>query len=337
MRKIAMVLLIFVFVLPGTASAAGLCCQLSSGVQESLLGVASPDPQKLSLQLSYSLTVMDRLREGSSKRSLDDVKTAGRYTALPTKMDMTKYTLTVGYGFSPKFRAFVSVPYIRNTMDMEMGMKKGMGTMWSSTKMEPVQEIGDITVMGLYRLYTDSDERPANAFTIGLGLKTPSGPSTEKTASGKYVHAHMQAGTGSWDPLISLLYTKMMNPYLLQADVTYQLTTRNHEGYEFGDSLAANLSGKYAVSGQFNITGGLTYLHLNKASDNEGKYTKLTSLMDDPANTGGSSIWFSPGVQILPSANSLIDLKVQFPLWEEVNGTQLVSSYRVLAGISFSF
>lgn len=318
---------------PASSKAAGLCCQLSSGVQESLMGVASPEASKVTMQLSYSLSVMDKFREGGDKRSLDDLKTDGRYPLLPVDMDMTKYTLTVGYGFSPRVKAFVTIPYIKNTMDMAMKM----GMMWKESPMKDVEELGDVTVMGLYRVYTDHEVMPNNALTIGLGVKTPTGSNTEKTSSGKLVHAHMQPGTGSWDPLVSLVYTKMANPFLVQADATYQLATRNDEGYKFGDSLTANVSGKYAVSRMFNVTGGLTYLHLNRASDRDGKYTNLKSLMDDPANTGGDSIWFSPGVQFLPTRNSMIDLKVQIPLWEHVNGVQLVSSYRILLGISYNF
>lgn len=326
-------------VLPYSAFGAGLCCQLSSGVQETLLGVATPEARRLSLQFTYSFTLMDKLKEGTTERSVEDVKNAGKYTSIPTRMEMTKYTLTAAYGFTPKFSAFVSVPYIRNTMDMEMFMSMGMGMPkeWMLHPMDPVEGIGDVTVMGLYRIYTDRDIRPADAFTLGVGIKTPTGSSTKKTSSGKFVHAHMQPGTGSWDPLLTLIYTKMATPFLFQADVTYQIATRNPNGYEFGDSFTANVSGKYAVSSYFNVTGGLTYLHLNGASDGEGKYTNLKSLMDDPANTGGDSIWFSPGIQVLPIKNSMIDLKVQFPLWERVNGTQLVSSYRILVGISYSF
>lgn len=339
MKRIIMIM-IFACIctaLPYMAFAAGLCCQLSSGVQESLAGVVSPEAQKVSLQFNYSLTRMDKLKEGTTIRSLDYAKTNTMYMSLPITMDMMKYTLTAGYGFTPKFKTFVSIPYIRNTMDMEVFMNMGMGNEWMKHEMEPVEGIGDITVMGLYRLYTNMETRPTDTLTIGFGIKTPSGSSTEKTRSGKFVHAHMQPGTGSWDPLISLVYAKMINPFLLQADATYQLTTRNSKGYEFGDSFATNLSGKYAVSPQFNFTGGLTYLHLNKAKDRDGNYTDLNSLMDDPANTGGDSIWFSPGIQVLPVKNSLIDLKVQFPLWERVNGIQLVSSYRILFGLFYSF
>ena len=333
MKKILVALTVILMMFPAGAFAAGLCCQLSSGVQESLLGVASPESKRLSVQLSYSLSVMDRFKEGSSSKSLDDLQMDGRYSLLPTKMNMTKYTMTVGYGFSPRLSAFVSIPYIRNTMDMAMQM----GMMWKISKMDSIQELGDVTLMGLYRIYTDFDVAPNNALTVGLGVKTPTGSSTVKGSSGKFIHAHMQPGTGSWDPLIAIVYARMMNPFLLQADATYQLATRNSDGYRFGDSFTANLVGKYAVSRIFNITGGLTFLHVNGSSDRDGKYTNLNSLMDDPANTGGNSLWLSPGLQLLPSKGSLIDVKVQVPVWEHVKGVQLVSRYRILLGVSYSF
>ncbi|HEY6010182.1 MAG TPA: transporter [Nitrospirota bacterium] len=318
------------------AEAAGLCCQLSSGVQESLSGVAAPGDQEATVQFTYSFTRMDKIKEGSTERSLDSVKATTAYTSLPVSMDMMKYTLTAGYGFSRDLKAFVSIPFIRNTMDMtSRGM---MG--WMDMTMAPVSGLGDITVMGLYRLRSDREIRPTNAVTLGLGVKTASGSSTERSASGKLVHAHMQPGTGSWDPLISVMYTRMANPFLFQADATYQYTTKNRQAYEFGNSMAINVSGKYAVVKEFNITAGLTYLDVGRASDPDGRYynpATNSSLMDDPANTGGKSLWFSPGIQLFPVKNGMIDLKYQVPVRETVNGVQLVSSYRYLVGISYNF
>lgn len=333
-------LLLFCLVIPVSSFAAGLCCQLSSGVQESLSGVAAPASGDFSLQFNYSFTRMDNFREGTEERSLDYIKANyyPTYTSLPVNMDMIKYTLTAGYGFSPKVKAFISVPYIRNTMNMTM--RPGM--MWMDMTMEPVSGLGDITAMALYRLYTDREIRPTDVLTLGLGVKAPTGSFTERTSPTKYVHAHMQPGTGSWDPLLSIIYTKMVDQFLFQADATYQSTTRNREGYEFGDSTAVNVTGKYAVIKEFNVAAGLTYLYVGKASDHSTGTTRYapaanTSLMDDPANTGGQSLWFSPGIQLFPLQNSMLDVKVQVPVWEKVNGIQLVSSYRVLLGLSYNF
>ncbi len=330
-------------IMPVPSHAAGLCCQLSSGLQESLSGVAAPASGEFTAQINYSFTRMDTIKDGTSDRSLVDLKYlyeggVSQYSSLPVNMDMMKYTLTAGYGFTPKFKAFVSIPYVRNTMDMAMGMTMGMMTTWSQSTMEPVSGLGDITLMGLYRLRTDREIKPTSVTTIGIGLKTPSGDFTvlnsKKTA---YIHAHMQPGTGSLDPLVSLMYAKMTESFLVQSDVTYQYSTRNRNGYEFGDSLAANLTGMYAVIRQFSVTAGLTYLHTGSASDQDGKYTNLMSLMDDPGNTGGNSLWFSPGIRIVPFQDLIIDAKVQVPVWERVRGVQLVSDYRALAGISYNF
>jgi len=325
------------------AEASGLCCQLSSGVQESLAGVAAPGNDEVSLQFNYSFTKMDRYKEGGVARSLAEAKTytkldGAAYTSVPISMDMMKYTLTAGYGFNSRFKAFVSLPFVRNTMDMTSSQGAMLG--WMDMTMEPTSGAGDATVMGLYRLYRNRDIRPTDAVTLGFGLKAPTGSSTERSSSGSLIHAHMQPGTGSWDPLLTIMYTKVVDQFLLQADATYQYTTRNREGYEFGDSTAVGFSGKYAVMKEFGINAGLTFLQVGRASDKDGKYynpATNNSLMDDPANTGGNSLWFSPGVQVFPKKNLALDAKVQLPVWERVNGIQLVSSYRVLAGISYNF
>ena len=281
--------ILILLALASPSYAAGLCCQLSSGVQESMSGVAAPAAEEVTVQFTYSFTRMDELKQGTSATSLDAASTSTSYTSLPVSMDMIKYTLTAGYGFSPRFKGFVSIPYLRNTMDMIMSNGVGLG--WMDMTMEPISAAGDATVMGLYRIYTDREIRPNKALTAGVGLKTATGSSTETTSSGKYVHAHMQPGTGSWDPLVSLLYTQMVNPFLLQADVTHQFTTRSRQGYEFGDSTAANLGATYAVAREFNVSAGLTYLHVGSASDRDGNYTSLSSLMDlhEPQQPHGRS------------------------------------------------
>ncbi len=326
---------LIILVLASPSYAAGLCCQLSSGVQESLSGVAAPASEEVSVQFTYSFTRMDKLKQGASAKSLDEASTSTSYTSLPVSMDMIKYTFTAGYGFSPRFKGFVSMPYLRNTMDMTMSNGVGLG--WMDMTMEPISAPGDATIMGLYRMYTDREIRPNKALTAGIGVKTATGSSTETTSSGKYVHAHMQPGTGSWDPLFSLLYTQMVDPFLMQADMTHQFSTRNHQGYEFGDSTAVNLGATYAMVPEFNVSAGLTYLHVGRANDRDGNYTNLSSLMDDPANTGGDSLWLSPGIQAIPVKNAVVDMKVQFPVWEDVNGIQLVTRYRLVIGMAYRF
>lgn len=109
--------------------------------------------------------------------------------------------------------------------------------------------------------------------------------------------------------------------------------------FSFG-SAAESLTGKYAVAKEFNVAGSLTFLNVNKTNDRNGKYYDTgtnSSLMDDPANTGGESIWSSPGIQVLPVQNCMNDIEYQVAIWEKVNGIQLVTSHRLLFGSSYHF
>ncbi len=334
-RLLCLLCMLLPGMLPSVASGASLCCQFSSGVQENLAGMAAPSTGETLLQFTYSFTRMDRLQEGTTARTLYDVSASTAYTSLPVHMDMIKYTVSAGYGISPRFKVFASLPYLRNTMDMTMS--RGVGLGWMEMTMAPVSSPGDATIMGLYRLFVDQPLQPAAALSVGLGIKTPTGSSTVTTAGGEYLHAHMQPGTGSWDPLLSLLFTRMLNTIDLQADVTRQFTTRNRQGYEFGDSTSMTVSARYTAWRLIDPTLGVTFLHAAGASDREGRYSDPASLMDDPANTGGDSLWIAPGIELFPHRQMAVTAKIQVPVWEKVNGIQLVSSYRLVSGISYRF
>ena len=326
------------FIAPGVSYGAGLCCQLAGGVEENVNGAYAPGPHRLTAVLEWSFSDMDKLMEGTRETSATDIAGQGKYMTIPTHMEMTRYTMTLAYGITPKLKVFVTIPYVRNTMDMDMVMTDGMGMqMLEPMSMEPVSGLGDVTVMALYRIYTNRPVRPAEAVTLGLGVKTPTGSYTEKNSSGRFIHAHMQPGTGSWDPIASLAYTKLMNPWLLGADVTYQFATRNDEGYKFGDTLTTDLTAKYGLLPFINLTGQLTYLHSGRATDDLGRYTNLTSVFDDPANTGEDSLWASPGFELVPLNNAGLTFKAQLPLWQRVNGVQLVSSYRLVTAVYYVF
>jgi hypothetical protein len=303
----------------------------------------APGSENVFLQFTYQFAGMDRYRKGSDTQSLDEAKAYTKpdgttYTSLPVSMDMVRYTMTAGYEFSPRFKAYASLPYVRNTMDMTSSLGAMLG--WQDMTMEPTSGVGDAVLMGMYRLKGGQETGPTNAVYLGLGVKAPTGSSTERYADGRLVHFHMQPGTGSWDPLLTVLYTTTADHLTLQADAGYQYTTSNREGYEAGDSTSVGLAGRYAVSQVLGLSAGLTYVHTGRASDRNGRYydpAANNSLMDDPANTGGDSLWFSPGVQALPVKNLALEARVKLPLWESVNGIQLVARSIWSAGISYRF
>lgn len=299
--------------------------------------------ETLSLLFTYQFAQMDRFKEGSAKRSLDEARAYTKpdgtaYTSLPISMDMVRYTMTAGYEFSPRFRAYASLPYVRNTMDMTSSLGPMLG--WQDMTMAPTSGVGDAVLMGLYRLAGGQEPDRHGGVSAGLGVKIPTGSSTERYADGRLVHFHMQPGTGSWDSLLTVLYATTHDRGALRAEAAYQYTTSNAEGYKVGDAASVGLSGFYAPTKTLGVTAGLTYLHTGRSSDRNGRYydpATNSSLMDDPANTGGDSLWFAPGFQVVPLKGLAVEGRVKLPLWERVNGIQLVPASIWIAGLSYRF
>jgi len=206
-------------------------------------------------------------------------------------------------------------------------------------RMDTVSGLGDITLMGLYTAYTDAPVRPTERLTLGAGLKTPTGKNNEKTSTGSLIHAMMQPGTGSWDPLFLVNYMRAYYPLILQANLFYHLTTEGDEGYEVGNQLSYDLIARYQAANYVNIGVELNGIHSAKDEDHDGKFSKpATSMVDNTDNTGLDSIFITPGVQFkIPGTGGSADLKYQVPVYQKVNGIQQVTDWKVLTSITWNF
>jgi len=321
---------------PATVFAGGFCCQMPTGVQED--GTASPSG--VAVRLDYSYSYMSHFYEGSDKVSLDSVKNDPRFRknggVVPDDMTMQRYTVSAAYAPTSKTRVILSVPWVINDMNMSMFM---MG-MWSTMKMRQVTSLGDITVTGQYRIYQDRDVMPQVALTAGVGVKTPSGKSTVATSSGKRVHAHMQPGTGSWDPILSLNFVDMLSSdFLLLADARYEVATENHLGYSYGDTASVGACLKYNLLDFMNVSVGVNYFHSEQADDPHNSYNghDPKRLTDFVGYTGEDNVWISPGIQVIPFKGASMDVKFQYPLYQHVPDIELVTDYRLMVGLSYSF
>jgi len=326
------------FALPAASFAGGFCCQLRTGVQETLGGPA-PGPGSVSVAVDYTYSRMQGIYEGDTSKSLAEVLDDPRFMKMmgivPDDMDMRRITLSAGYAPTDDLRLFLSVPYVINDMTMKMFT---MGN-WRTMDMDRVEGLGDITLFGLYRVYKDRDVMPQKALSAGVGLKFPTGSWTE-SQRGSRLHAHMQPGTGSWDPMLKVVYVQMISSELLvNADLTYQFTTENPLGYEFGDTLSMDADLFYNLLDFMNVSVGAEYFHSEQADDREGNYKGNVSkrMTDFTGYTGEDSVWAKAGVQLLPFDGASVDLDFSYPLYYHVGGIQQVTDYKTTLRMSYSF
>ncbi len=104
-------------------------------------------------------------------------------------------------------------------------------------------------------------------------------------------------------------------------DFVYHFRTEG-KGYEFGDSLAYNVSAGYrllpAVYGVYPARNHLNaYLELNGTSSRKD-LIRGAGVPD----TGGNLIFLSPGIQLIPG-NFLVEASLRLPVFQELKGTQL--------------
>jgi hypothetical protein len=194
--------------------------------------------------------------------------------------------------------------------------------------------------MALYVASTDAPIRPSHRLTFGIGVKTPTGKNDYTNPSGThFVHAMMQPGSGSWDPLFTVSYMRAWYPLVVQLNAFYHLTTRGDEGYEFGDQFGADLVTRYQVASYVNFGLDLNLIHAGKDVDHEGRYSRPdNSMVDNVDNTGITSIMLSPVLQIkIPGTGGNLEFKYQHPIYQDVNGYQQVVDRRILATISWTW
>lgn len=296
--------------------------------------------QRVGFSVQYEYTQMKTLKEGAHEVSPDEVinrnwMMGGKFS-VPLEMTMQKVSVIAAVPVTERFQVLGIVPYVFNNMTMRTKNKMGMVM---DMKMASVEGIGDVTLMGLYTAYTDAPIRPTQRLTLGLGLKTPTGSNDEKTGSGTFVHAMMQAGTGSWDPLFLVNYMHAFYPLVLQANLFYHLSTRGDEGYAFGDQFNYDLIARYQVASYVNVGLEINGVHAGKDSDADGKFSRpTTSLIDNPNNTGLDSIFISPTVQLkIPGTGGSMEFKYQQPIFQSANGIQQVVDWRVITSVTWNF
>jgi len=286
--------------------------------------------------LQYEWMKMGTLLEGTRERNSGEALSS--YMMVPDKMIMQKMTANIAYGFNERASLLVSIPYVKNEMDMFM--KKMMPMTVMKMEMDDVEGVGDVTVMGVFKLYADRDMAPTKRLSFGIGLKTPTGRDDERNDNGSLVHMMMQPGTGSWDPVFVINGMKAFGKNYLLGTATYQYTTENNRGYEVGDRLSIDITGKRRMSDLLNLALALNYVHTERdQTDGSGNYQNAMSMVDNVKNTGLDAYFLTPAVEFKPSAGSRWNFKVsaRIPVHQDVNGMQLVTDdwYVINAGYRF--
>lgn len=216
--------------------------------------------------------------------------------------------LAVPYNFlNDKFQVGVIVPFMNVDYDAAGGSLSASG-------------IGDLRLFAKYLLYQYDRKNKTIRIASKAGIKLPTGDENEQPA----------LGSGSTDYFFSTVAGWIEGRVGVYLEGIYNLNT-SKGAVDFGDSFSYNLAFGYRLlprvyetypSPQLN-----GFLEINGTTAGKNKLERQKA-----DNSGGTTIFLSPGLQYVGGRRWLVEASFQYPIINEPNGTQLATDWTVSLG-----
>jgi hypothetical protein len=286
------------------------------------------------LDLRYDYLNQDQLRSGSHTISST---AASQITNNGDPQEVEKYTrnnytpLGIDYSASADWGVNLQIPYINRSHSTlgtaSDGITPGAGGGQYDSK---TSDIGDAKLIGRYQGFT-----PQHNLGIQFGLKLPTGSytktgtSTDATAPGAVpIDRGLQPGTGTTDLIFGGYFTEALDKnwdYFTQ--VTLQKALDSRDQYKPGDGVNVNVGMRYLGFSNFTPLIQLNARHVQRDKGNNA----------DTVSTGGTLVYASPGFVVPVGEKMSVYGFVQLPVYQYVNGVQLVPRYTASLGMHYTF
>jgi hypothetical protein len=272
----------------------------------------------MTLGLRYEFLPSKQLRSGSRNVPNNTAATALAGDEITTTN--RNYVANASYIFNPQWQGEVEIPLLQR--DHQHGSATlGSPDVWNFSA------LGDVKVLSSYRLATDSP------FSLRIGAKLPTGSITQTATDGVTPAERMfQPGTGSLDSLLGVTYQSAHEGNLRWfASGLWQqpLTSRTAStgSYQAGKQLALNAGMVYPLNHTVAFT---AQANLHLAGRERGT-------AGNAANTGGTTLAISPGINLALTPDLHLQATLQVPVYQYVNGVQLTSKLGMSVGVSQRF
>jgi hypothetical protein len=278
------------------------------------------------LKIAQRYTRLDNVYEGSDK--VDNPGVKEEYWATE---------VSGFYGFSDRWLVLANLP-LRKT--------HGNGELAEGPGGEPEREdttggatgVGDLSVLGRYTVFRHHTLDTSTLVAGVLGLKFPTGSTSQHSDQGEYLDSHLQLGTGSTDLLLGVSANRVQGRFSVSANLLASITGEGdtgHTKHRFGNSLNYDVTGKYRIAP---TVPGASPNELFLSLGANGEYRKREKLDGDTVpDSGGHTIYLTPGIQYLAGTHWVFETTCQYAVYHDLNETQLGENYRLFASATYLF
>ncbi len=247
-------------------------------------------------------------------RSFVEVKRAS-LRADGESTEVTQYVpvLAIAYGFRPNWTVIIAQPYVSLNVTSRMG---------NEVREKNLNGLGDTQLFVQYDgLYKRNAPGGLTRLSGVFGLQVPTGADRFSTNAAEY--------TGG------LVFEKAKSlKYVFTSDFQYTFPTENRRGVSVGDRAQFDAVPAYFVISKGNSAKEASWLRkLYERAFRNGAYLILEfngawqgharQRGNEVANTGGTTLRISPGIQYFVSNRLLVEFASPIPVVRDLNGKQL--------------
>lgn len=197
--------------------------------------------------------------------------------------------------------------------------------------------LGDLMVLGNYQL--NMPEKPSRpAFAAQFGLRLPTGKSQpDHTWAGSLSRDPvLQTGYGGFDPLLGVSCYQQFGRTSLSANVLARLSGGENR---YGLKFSSEIQGGVGLSRSFKAPRFLSSF-LSGAQLGMRVYGVKSGHDYDQGkmvyNTGGQWLYLLPALSLETKSGVAYFFQFQLPVYQNVNGAQLVAPYGFTTGVTFT-
>jgi len=247
-------------------------------------------------------------------------ESSGRAAGLDRDLQITGLLSVLGYGIRADWALFAVVPWLRKQLDAGSISRAGSG-------------VGDASVFARYTLFSRDDPGQTLRIAPFVGVKAPSGTTTETDSRGRLPRA-LQPGTGAWDGFAGLVTTWQTLGWELDAQVRYQ-ATGSDAGFAPGDRFDFDASWQYRVWPPALGRGVQGFGYAVLESNLQVQDNSRVGGQREP-DSGGTRWFVAPGLQWV-TRRWVAEAVVQLPLAQDLNGQQPEDDFILRAGFRVNF
>jgi hypothetical protein len=247
---------------------------------------------------------------GTLLRNRDEVSDAA-----DRRLSVDLVPVVVPYGVTPRTTLFVGVPYLWKSFEMGGTEKTNNG-------------FGDVFIQIKQELLKRNFRGGTTRFAVFGRSSFPTG-NTER--DGEPLTPSLRLGAGVVDLSGAAVLTHVDDRIGITGMTRYNVVATAHEGVRRGDRFQYGLALGYrlfpVVYESFTDKTWVAYLEFNGTV--EAPATEEGTPLE---NTGGHTLFVSPGLQFIPTPNLLFEATIQASMVRELRGEQLGPDWSLAVG-----